>query len=149
MQIVKYCFPVLLLACELNSGPVYFSSGTYVMDTYYTVSVAEEYLPEIETANFNIDLESGAIALTGTSQDASFSITEREKRDYEVHCPMQMSATMVQTFDIAEEVVFLGQTLNNAFIAADRCDVDEISNYIVLRSVDENHSDTSFYLKKQ
>ena len=147
---MRYFCLLLCSACSLYDGPVYFESGTYVLfdptSSGLTAEHGEEYIPEFESFSLVIDLENLKAQINGTTFDTEFTLQERPKNEYETHCPMQLSATWVQTFDINEELSLWGSTLKNAFIAADDCDEDIPAINLLLSTADH---DISYYLTKQ
>lgn len=117
---------VLLPACSLNSGPIYFESGTYVLsvtdpESYEMTEEDVDYSAELETFALVVDLENLTAEITGTSFDTTLTLKERPKGQWFSTCPMQMSATDVQTVDIVDDVALWGNVHQGTFLYAYDC----------------------------
>lgn len=171
----SYMF-LLFQACSINSGPVYFESGTYVLSEYYFSTLSDdsdfedtgfveegdtgeenstegeqdtnsepEYFSEMQNFALAVDLENLTAQITGTSFDATLTLKERPKRDWNDMCPMQLSTTDVQTVDIVGEFELWGKNYKNAFLQADECHGEPRTTTEVILEGDE----TTLYLTKQ
>ena len=156
-----FAFMTLLLnACSINSGPIYFESGTYVLDPLYFEepnfedtgeegsTMETEYPDEMETFALIVDLENLTAEITGTSFDTTLTLKERPKRDWYDTCPMQLSTTDVQTVDIVGEFTLWGETHIDPFLYAYECHGEaRTTNDIVL--TDREYTSIILYLTKQ
>jgi len=147
-------------ACSVNSGPVYFESGTYVLDSAHYDFLNEETDPEesndddmdsdysAEKASFalEVDLENLTATITGTSYDATLTLKERPKQDWNDMCPMQLSTTDVQTVDIVEDLSLWGAVYQQAYLQSSECGGEERTTDTIAIGVDYSEE---LYLVKQ
>ena len=156
---------LLLNACSINSGPIYFESGTYVLDPSYfeeptwedtgfedtveeSSTMESEYAAEMETFALVVDLENLTAKITGTSFDTTLTLKELPKKDWYYTCPMQLSSTDVQTVDIVEGFDLWGESHSETFLYAYDCHGEpRTTNDIVL--ADRSYSSTILSLTKQ
>jgi len=145
----------LLSACVMNSGPVYFESGTYVFDTDNpdafdeetgTEETNDDYSAERETFALEVDLENLKATITGTSYDTTLSLTERDQQDWNDMCPMQLSTTDVQTIDITEDVELWGEVYQEAYLQSYECGGEERTTDTIILGV--GYSEVLYLIKQ-
>jgi len=151
----------LLNACSVNSGPIYFESGSYVVDLeYYAIendsteseetteedsNTDSDYSAEMETLVLDIDLDNLTATISGTSYDTTLTLKERSKDDWNDMCPMQLSTTEVQTVDIVGDLELWGETHQETYVQASDCGGEErTTNTIILGS---NNSEILYLIK--
>ena len=150
----------LLSACSPNSGPIYFESGTYVIDEIYDDLLAEaiesedpnddnpdsDYAAERDSFALEIDLEKLTATITGTSYDTTLNLKEREKQNWNDMCPMQLSTTIVQTVDIVEDVELWGAVYQETYLQSSDCGGEERTTDTIVLGV--GYSEILYLIKQ-
>ena len=158
---MKYLWLLSASACSVHSGPIFFESGTYQVnkDRYddeqlsslfpdftmeedtatFDYTLSEENATILESLTLELRLESGTAQISGLANDILLTITERPQKEWVYLCPMQISATIVQTVDIEESLTLWGRSVSNAYIYADDCGGEERTIETIAIAEDENN----------
>ncbi|HCH62813.1 MAG: hypothetical protein CL927_20650 [Deltaproteobacteria bacterium] len=114
-----------LTGCRQDKSSVFLASGIYSVQSDASSELVDE--EALVGVLIDIDVDALTAELIGTDDDRVMDLTRLPEGQWEERCPMNFTATRLETFAVAESISLVGVTLDEPRIYADGCRGNENS----------------------